>query len=902
MKPLFLSIALSMVSSMTFAAPPEHPRLLFGAQDVEMLRAKVEVAPFGQMLQSIRTSAADPVDRSEFSSVLYDMSIRHHAQVYLLTGEPRHAKLAERLALELIADEEFWQDPESKGLTRAAGAWSVAMAYDLCFDAWAPTTRARVSEELYQAAQGLMKSMGAGANNQIANNWQGVRYGTVILSSLSCDEPGSEALARKAYKGLVRHIKANLGTNGWNPEGIGYTIYPATFTAPAGVAAARAGIGDLREDTPQYRQTFWTTLAGTVPMSTQGNALGLRADLSDDHPVWRPHGTAAMAFYYAPQEQLGALRWMYDRFVGLEGDQSWDCDRWGGGLYSVLYYPVDVEPENPSKSLGMNYVDDSHGLVIFRNRFQDEDDIVAVVNAHARQPRGCHGGADTNTLRILGLGSVFATGSGRTQNAGGQTNLFLETPPSRGDGGLGELVDWEFDASGGGHAVTRGSCMGVEDHVRRFVVDFSGECGAPALFVNSDASLNGRVWRLNTPEFNTITTDADSFTITSPVGSSMKVTVLEPKGASFRTGSFERGANSDAPFPYRGAPYRNNKWIEFDCDTRAAVLMTLQTGRAPEIKIERFLHGAVARLGDMTIAYDKQSGAIHLNEDAKRANLATRLQPLRVRGVTALPLSDHSAKIEWLGEKLGATRLRLQRRDGAEASWKNIAAIASDAKSYIEESLASDAHYSWRLVAENAHGPATPSEEAAATTWQKGYALHIEDFAAEAESAFGPWSITNGDRGWSHTTEVGSPRGARAANGFYRTGLVRIDHHNVIYNDHVQCDLSARSAAAEFDIRCLAVTRFGLMLKLNDGRWICSERQYVTSRYEWKTVRVDIPEVKKWSVCQPARLAFGEEVNIVPDDLADIRGIGVWASWPINQKWAHLDQFHLYAKNFEVAR
>jgi hypothetical protein len=275
---------------------------------------------------------------------------------------------------------------------------------------------------------------------------------------------------------------------------------------------------------------------------------------------------------------------------------------------------------------------------------------------------------------------------------------------------------------------------------------------------------------------------------------------------------------------------------------------------------------------------------------------------LKVRGVTALPLSDHSAKIAWLPEKLGATRLRLQRRDGEGTSWNSIASVAPDAQSYIEDSLASDTEYTWRLVAENVHGPATPSEEAATATWQKGYALHVEDFASEAESAFGRWSINNGDRGWSHTGEVGSPRGAGAPSGYYRTGLVRIDHHNVIQNGHVRCNLSGKSAAAEFDIRCQAVTRFGLMLKLADGRWICSERQYVTSRYEWKTVRVDIPSVKKWSLCQPTRLAFVEEVKITPADLIDIRGIGVWASWPINQKWANLDQFHLYAKDFEVAR
>jgi hypothetical protein len=140
------------------------------------------------------------------------------------------------------------------------------------------------------------------------------------------------------------------------------------------------------------------------------------------------------------------------------------------------------------------------------------------------------------------------------------------------------------------------------------------------------------------------------------------------------------------------------------------------------------------------------------------------------------------------------------------------------------------------------------------------------------------------------------------ANGYYRTGLVRIDHHNAITNDRIRCDLSGKSAAAEFDIRCQAVTRFGLMLRLADGRWICSERQYIHSRYDWQTVRVDIPMVEKWSLCHPESLVFGEPIEITPADLNDIHGLGVWASWPINQKWANLDQIHLYAKDFEIDR
>ena len=61
MKPLYFLIALTVASPIAMAAEREHPRLLIGVEDVELLRAKVEAAPFRQMLAGIRRSATTPV-------------------------------------------------------------------------------------------------------------------------------------------------------------------------------------------------------------------------------------------------------------------------------------------------------------------------------------------------------------------------------------------------------------------------------------------------------------------------------------------------------------------------------------------------------------------------------------------------------------------------------------------------------------------------------------------------------------------------------------------------------------------------------------------------------------------------------------------------------------------------
>jgi hypothetical protein len=197
------------------------------------------------------------------------------------------------------------EHPRYKGLTRAAGAMRVGLAFDACADVWNTDTRTLVSQKLFLAGENMMKSMGAGANSGLTNNWQAVRYGGAGITFLASDEPGAAERAKDAYGRLKQHLNANLGDNGWNPEGIGYTQYPWQYTGPFGIAAARAGLGDLRQDVPKAARTFWTTYAGTVAIP-KGEGISVRADLSDDHPGWGSDGTAVKASVKVGPQTLDA--------------------------------------------------------------------------------------------------------------------------------------------------------------------------------------------------------------------------------------------------------------------------------------------------------------------------------------------------------------------------------------------------------------------------------------------------------------------------------------------------------------------------------------------------------------------------------------------------------------------
>jgi len=577
---IMLTGVIGLVWSATAA---EHPRLLVDKTQIQEIRRRCQQEPYASMEKQIKAQLLTDKP-AEGKSLMNDNRLPNYAALYLLTGQKQYATEAEKLVVDIVNDTLFWNNPGSKGLTRAAGALRVALAYDACYDAWTDANRTLVSQKLLYAAENIMKSMGAGANNGKANNWQAVRYGSAGMAFLACDEPGGAEKVKDAYNQLKQHLNANLGDNGWNPEGIGYTQYPWGFTGPFGIAAARAGIGDLRKDIPKAARTFWTTYVGTVSIS----GAGLRADLGDDHPAWSGDGTAGMAFYYAPAEQLPGLRWMYDYLCGANGNKTFDTQN-GGGLYSVMYYPMDVPAKNPAQvaGLGLNYTDKSHGIAIFRNKFQDENDIAFLVNGHSRQPQGCHGGPDVNSIRLLGLGSAWIVGSGRTGDANGQSNLFPGAPAKKPAGGLGHLTKADFQADGGGVAITTGSCMGTLNHKRVSAVDYSGKTGAAAVFVTAETSDNGALWRLNTPEFNTLTTQGNQFTLTGPNGSTLVGTVIEPAKPEFRTGTFERGGGAGhVGYPFQGKKHINNKWLEFNCDKNVLVVFTLQERGKPAPRVQ----------------------------------------------------------------------------------------------------------------------------------------------------------------------------------------------------------------------------------------------------------------------------------------------------------------------------
>ena len=426
-------------------------------------------------------------------------------------------------------------------------------------------------------------SMGRSANYHLESNWMGVRWGSILFASMvlrdelftkSPDQMLLNPLFYDSKERIRDHIHASHTPGGWFVESLSYQAYTWRFIAPALIAFENnhnSPVVEVEQHAPRLLRSMDQQVTSIVSIVSNGGA-GIKPDLADDN-LHIGFDQLALASRLLEPEARPYLRWMFD-YLNVPG--AWDTYPYI--LYPILFYPADVPSRNPADRF-LHYVDTTQGVVMFRNRFRDDKDMVATFNASANPVHG-HAGPDKLTFRITGLGSPWVIGAGRTGEVAGQTNLFPAGDwQSQRTRTHGTLESFDFSPRGIMYVRGSGSCLGVENHTRTFVTDYSGVSGADGLFIISDRSDNGRTWRLNTPEFHDVRILEDGFLLTAPDGASLKATVLEPLHPEISQTTVRYGGKTVRNNPgigYQGKTYWNNHAIDIQCPGSITVILTLQ--------------------------------------------------------------------------------------------------------------------------------------------------------------------------------------------------------------------------------------------------------------------------------------------------------------------------------------
>jgi len=404
-------------------------------------------------------------------------SISHAAGfgfLYQITGDRKYAELGRRCfewAFEGVRDrdrEARYSFRQPGGALRAGPSlgW-YALGYDLCYDGWDPTTRVKIAKAIRNYDEGKfmrLRDLARGARHMPASNHWGMQVGGAALALLAirgdagADDPEVEKMLDQNAKAMIRNLTEGFGDHGWFPEGDGTGSMASQIAfAPALHAWRTAGGKDFITPRPNAP---WMTLKWIFLTVPRGGEMDFPKRGAYPHNVWARTSISGAGYFSegfgsVTEAQKAGLLWFYDRHLREADEQAGTpFDTTSPyphhAILSFVLWPFGLEARNPAEVLPRAVVDKTYGFYMFRNRWQDGNDIV--ISCQALSTRGWHKAASDASLWIWGLGRKKKWGFFTGKNT-------------------------HFEATADGSAVAQVSTG------TNLAVDFSRASGAPAMLV-----------------------------------------------------------------------------------------------------------------------------------------------------------------------------------------------------------------------------------------------------------------------------------------------------------------------------------------------------------------------------------------------------------------------------------
>jgi hypothetical protein len=323
------------------------------------------------------------------------------------------------------------------------------------------------------------------------NHW-GARVGGVSLTLLAIagdpgiDQPWVEKSLAKVENDLCATFISGFGDAGWFAESSGASQVSSTGITPA-LQAFKVAAGKDYTDRPNVR---WMTMRWAYDLfSRKGRAsyacrmMSGNASYGTEDFLTTKHNGGGMShgghfsqgFGVVPDADRAALLWTWQNVAKPVVGDTYDAVNYPHrAILAYLNWPIGVEARNPNTVLSKVRFDSLHGYVSFRNRWQDENDLV-LTSWLQTGPRGW-----------IGRSGPVAPGTDHT-------NVYLYAYGKRLNvgrvaGGTPAVVWSSEDGSG---QFTNGNGW--------FAVDYSGCSGSDALIVNCtlpSGNTNPTVWSI----------------------------------------------------------------------------------------------------------------------------------------------------------------------------------------------------------------------------------------------------------------------------------------------------------------------------------------------------------------------------------------------------------------------
>lgn len=574
----------------------EHPRLAFRKEDLSRLRNNAQTDLGKKILERLNDSLNE-----EISYGWYHPNGGYHASGHCflawLNDDAKKAQKGWEITQKAITLTRGIKDLEKpRVLEQSKLVTGVALAYDLCYPFWDNDQRKSLTQWLAIQAVELAQGGGEGWNNSTISNWNvRVRSASGMASLAIINEPAEffpdhefffpynrgDLVLATAERNILRYLANAIGDGGFGTEGDNYTYDSAQVMLP-------------------FLQAYENVLGVDMVTNTHARQLlpnNMMRLVKHNDMVTMPNygrgqkiaggGMYALAFATLPPELRGGARRIFDDYFTSAGDFSYGVDLESPyqAIYALAGYPFDVTPQHPQEILPSVWVDKIRGLYVFRNGWQNDQDIVASIYLKENpQPEGWNF-PEVGSFRLTGFGHNFAVKGADDGNQSSQNMVSLsDTPWVRGQ--ITNFVERE-DGSGVVSLVTaKKTKTGEARLLRSFGVDYSKVSGADAVVAivdNLEGDLSGESpqWLMHTQ--GKVVMKDNSFVIEGAEGAGLQGVFITPEDVKIEYQTTETGGKIVAT--------GGNQYF---------VVMTMYGDKAPSISV-------LNRLGlNSTVAVGKQ--------------------------------------------------------------------------------------------------------------------------------------------------------------------------------------------------------------------------------------------------------------------------------------------------------
>ena len=429
----------AMVPGFKPPRPGEHPRLLFRRSDLDRLRRKAETPEGKAILARLRkTLDGDNGDTEPAKGRLTIGHIAGYGLLYQVTADEKYAELArgcfERaLAGERDIDKRYSFRKPGGALRAGPSLGWTAVGYDLCYDAWDAVTREKFGRAIAEYDEGG-ENKDARANLDLetltrgtmppGSNHFGMQVGGAALALLAVtgekfvDQKRIDKLLRIGERSMMRNMTEGFGDGGFFAEGDGTGSMSSQIAFLGALQAWKNAMGRdyINVERPNARMMTLKWIYLTIIRNGQPDFWPKRGAYTKN--IWSREGKSGGGYFAfgmagVTDEQKAALKWYYERFLlKHDAEKGTPYDTMArdphGAVCSFVNWPVGMEARNPAEVLPHCYRDTIHGFVAWRNRWQDENDVV--ISVLLRTTRGYMSAESDGSLQIMGFGRKFQWG------------------------------------------------------------------------------------------------------------------------------------------------------------------------------------------------------------------------------------------------------------------------------------------------------------------------------------------------------------------------------------------------------------------------------------------------------------------------------------------------------------